>query len=63
MNAQKRTKIVVPMGSMPPQKMRTELAQFEAFYKEDISIDSLSGEVKLQQQSEVPICKDDGIPI
>lgn len=57
MNAQKRTKIVVPMGSMPPQKMRTELAQFEAFYKEDISIDSLSGEVNYNSRAKFPFAK------
>jgi hypothetical protein len=44
-NAQKRIKIVVPIGSESDQIAQTRLRQLEAYYKEDINIDNFSGEV------------------
>ena len=44
-NAQKRIKIVVPIGSESDQIAQTRLRQLEAYYKEDINIDNYSGEV------------------
>ena len=44
-NAQKQLKIVVPVGTQNEIKRRDRLSQLKAEYKEDISIDNLSGEV------------------
>ena len=44
-NAQKRIKIVVPIGSESDQIAQTRLRQLEAYYKEDINIDNYTGEV------------------
>lgn len=44
-NAQKRIKIVVPIGSESEQIARTRLRELQARYKEDIVIDNLSGEI------------------
>ena len=44
-NAQKRIKIVVPIGSESDQIAQTRLRQLEAYYKEDINIDNYTGDV------------------
>lgn len=44
-NAQKRMKIVVPIGSEADQIAQTRLRALEAYYKEDIAIDNYSGEL------------------
>ena len=49
-NAQKRINIAVPMGTNSEQKMRTRLNELEAYYKEDIMIDNVSGELTVNGQ-------------
>lgn len=44
-NAQKQLKIVVPVGTQNEIKRRQRLADLKAEYKEDVTIDDLSGEV------------------
>lgn len=44
-NAQKQLKIVVPVGTQNEIKRRQRLAALKAEYKEDVTIDDLSGEV------------------
>ena len=56
-NAQKQLKIVVPMGSANEVKMRDRLNQLKAEYKEDIAIDSLSGEITVNGQPKFNFAK------
>lgn len=49
-NAQKQLKIVVPMGTSNEIKMRDRLNQLKAEYKEDVTIDNLSGEITVNGQ-------------
>ena len=56
-NAQKRIKIVVPVGTQAEQKMKTRLRQLEAQYKEDINIDNMSGEVTVNGQPKFSFAK------
>lgn len=56
-NAQKRVKIVVPVGTQSEQKMRTRLRQLEAQYKEDINIDNMSGEITVNGQPKFSFAK------
>lgn len=44
-NAQKQLKIVVPVGTQNEIKRRERLSALKAEYKEDVTIDNLSGEV------------------
>lgn len=44
-NAQKQLKIVVPVGTQNEMKRRQRLAALKAEYKEEVTIDDLSGEV------------------
>lgn len=45
MNASFRMKMVVPIGTKSPQKAKESLAEMMAIYKEDINLDSDSGEL------------------
>ena len=56
-NAQKRIKIVVPVGTQSEQKVRTRLRQLEAQYKEDINIDNMSGEITVNGQPKFSFAK------
>lgn len=56
-NAQKRIKIVVPIGTESDQIAQTRLRQLEAYYKEDINIDNFSGEVTVNGQPKFSFAK------
>lgn len=49
-NAQKRIKIVVPIGTSTPERARARLEELKAYYSEDIQIDDLSGTVTIDGQ-------------
>lgn len=44
-NAQKRIKIVVPVGTMSPERAKNRMSQLKAMYNEETVIDDLSGEI------------------
>jgi len=50
-NAQKRIKIVVPIGTSTPDRAKARLNELKAYYNEDVNIDDLSGEVTVNGQS------------
>ena len=50
-NAQKRIKIVVPIGTSTPDRAKARLQELKAYYNEDVNIDDLSGEVTVNGQS------------
>ena len=56
-NAQKRIKIVVPIGSESEHVARTRLRELEAYYKEDITIDNMSGELTVNGQPKFSFAK------
>lgn len=56
-NAQKRIKIIVPVGSESEQVARTRLRELEAYYKEDITIDNMSGELTVNGQPKFSFAK------
>lgn len=56
-NAQKRIKIVVPIGSESQQIASTRLRQLKAEYKEDINIDNMSGEITVNGQPKFSFAK------
>jgi len=56
-NAQKRIKIVVPIGTESDQVARTRLRQLEAYYKEDIVVDNMSGEITVNGQPKFTFAK------
>lgn len=56
-NAQKRIKIVVPIGTESDQIAKTRLRQLEAYYKEDINIDNFSGEITVNGQPKFSFAK------
>ena len=56
-NAQKRIKIVVPVGTESYQKSRTRLRELEAQYREEISIDNMSGEITVNGQPKFSFAK------
>ena len=56
-NAQKRIKIVVPIGTESDQVAKTRLRQLEAYYKEDIVIDNMSGEITVNGQPKFSFAK------
>lgn len=56
-NAQKRIKIVVPIGSESQQVAQSRLRQLEAKYKEDILIDNWSGEITVNGQPKFSFAK------
>ena len=56
-NAQKRIKIVVPIGTESQQIASTRLRQLKAEYKEDINIDNMSGEITVNGQPKFTFAK------
>lgn len=56
-NAQKRVKIVVPVGTESLQKQKTRIRELQAMYREDISIDNMSGEITVNGQPKFPFAK------
>ena len=56
-NAQKRIKIVVPIGTESDQVAKTRLRQLESYYKEDIVIDNMSGEITVNGQPKFSFAK------
>ena len=56
-NAQKRIKIVVPIGTESDQVAKTRLRQLEAYYKEDIVVDNMSGEITVNGQPKFSFAK------
>lgn len=56
-NAQKRIKIVVPIGSESQQIASTRIRQLKAEYKEDINIDNMSGEITVNGQPKFSFAK------
>ena len=56
-NAQKRIKIVVPIGTESDQVAKTRLRQLESYYKEDINIDNFSGEITVNGQPKFSFAK------
>ena len=49
-NAQKRIKIVVPIGTSTPDRAQARLDELKAYYNEDTQIDDMSGEVTVNGQ-------------
>ena len=56
-NAQKRIKMVVPIGSQNEDRAKTRLRQLEAYYNEDVNIDDYSGEMTVNGQSKFSFAK------
>ena len=56
-NAQKRIKIVVPIGTESDQVAKTRLRQLEAYYKEDIVVDNMSGGITVNGQPKFSFAK------
>jgi uncharacterized membrane protein YgcG len=56
-HAQKRIKIVVPIGTESDQVAKTRLRQLEAYYKEDIVVDNMSGEITVNGQPKFSFAK------
>lgn len=56
-NAQKKVNITVPTGGQNMERMKTRLSEFEAMYKEDIRIDTTSGEIFYNGQPNFPFSK------
>ena len=56
-NAQKRIKIVVPVGTESDQIAKSRLRKLEAYYKEDIVIDNMSGEITVNGQPKFSFAK------
>ena len=56
-NAQKRVKIVVPIGTESDQVAKTRLRKLEAYYKEDIVVDNMSGEITVNGEPKFSFAK------
>ena len=56
-NAQKRIKMVVPIGSQNEDRAKTRLRQLQAYYNEDVNIDDYSGEMTVNGQSKFSFAK------
>ncbi len=56
-NAQKRIKIIVPIGTESQQIASTRLRQIKAEYKEEINIDNMSGEITVNGQPKFSFAK------
>ena len=61
-NAQNRIKITVPVGSNNEHKIRTRLAEMRALYKEEVNIDTQSGELVYNGTTNFPFYKNYLIP-
>lgn len=49
-NAQKRIKIVVPIGTSTPDRAQARLNELKAYYNEDVQIDDMSGQMTVNGQ-------------
>lgn len=56
-NAQKRIKMVVPIGTANEDRAKTRLKQLQAYYTEDVNIDDYSGEMVVNGQSKFSFAK------
>ena len=57
MNAQYRIKMTVPIGSKAPQKAKETLGELMSVYKEDIKLDTISGELSINGRPDVQFYK------
>lgn len=56
-NAQKRIKMVVPIGAQNEDRARTRLRLLQAYYNEDVNIDDFSGEMTVNGQAKFSFAK------
>ncbi|MGL5691327.1 MAG: portal protein [Bacteroidales bacterium] len=61
-NAQKRVKIGIPIGGMNDVKAMARIDKFRSMYKEEVSIDSQSGEMSYNGNPNIPFSKTYIIP-
>ena len=61
-NAQKRIKIIVPTGSNNHHRVRTRLAEIRAYYKEDVTMDTMNGEIIYNGSNKFPFAKNYIVP-
>ena len=57
MNAQYRIKMTVPIGSKSPQKAKETLGELMSVYKEDIKLDTISGELAINGRPDLQFYK------
>jgi hypothetical protein len=57
MNAQYRIKMTVPIGSKAPQKAKETLGELMSAYKEDIKLDTTSGELSINGRPDLQFYK------
>jgi hypothetical protein len=57
MNAQYRIKMTVPIGSKAPQKAKETLGELMSVYKEDIKLDTTSGELSINGRPDLQFYK------
>lgn len=57
MNAQYRIKMTVPIGSKSPQKAKETLGELMSSYKEDIKLDTTSGELSINGRPDLQFYK------
>jgi hypothetical protein len=57
MNAQYRIKMTVPIGSKAPQKAKETLGELMSVYKEDIKLDTTSGELAINGRPDLQFYK------
>lgn len=57
MNAQYRIKMTVPIGSRAPQKAKETLGELMSVYKEDIKLDTSSGELSINGRPDLQFYK------
>lgn len=57
MNAQYRIKMTVPIGTKSPQKAKQTLGELMSLYKEDIKLDTTSGELAINGRPEIQFYK------
>jgi len=57
MNAQYRIKMTVPIGSKSPQKAKETLGELMSIYKEDIKLDTSSGELAINGRPDLQFYK------
>ncbi len=57
MNAQYRIKMTVPIGSKAPQKAKETLGELMSVYKEDIKLDTTSGELSINGRPDIQFYK------
>lgn len=61
-NAQQKVKIQVPVGEQNEERIKTRLGMFRAMYKEDVTINSMSGEVIYNGTANFPFAKNIIVP-